>query len=120
MFSEAEFTRRADALMALAHEVCEATDPRYDGYYAKDAEPGCVYHFFEMSITPLQSGGVGYLAKIYHLQDCSCCPIPVFALGRGESAQEALDALESDILGNIPRHSVGDEWKPTLGDLLQA
>lgn len=116
MFSRTEFTRRADEALALAHQFAEQSDPRYDGYYSKDTRPGCVYHFFNMSISPSEDGGVGFIVTILGLEDCSCCPTPIFAIGRGETMGEAFDALVQDI---CPTQTVGDEWKPTLGDLAQ-
>lgn len=119
MFSEAEFTHNVNELLDLAHEVASETDCRYWGYYLNpEGSSGTRYHFFEMGVSPSSEGGVIYFAKIYSEQDCSCCPTPIFAMGQGKSVREALDNLRVDILGNMPAHTVGDEWKPTLGDLM--
>lgn len=69
------------------------------------------YHFFQMSSTPTLKGGVAYTAVIRGLPGWPDSP-PVFALGKGESRQEAMDALLHNlrtdrIVEPIARKSIG-------------
>jgi hypothetical protein len=119
MFSESEFTRYADELLDLAHHVACELHPQYEDWYVDpEGSSGSRYYYFEVSMVPLCEGGVGYFANITEPPDCSCCPAPIFAHGKGNSLQEALDNLQADLLRKLPSYTVGDAWKPTLGDLM--
>jgi hypothetical protein len=122
MFSETQLTKTASELLDLAHQVATETDPlhnrvvSYEDWYSPSNEYRGEY--FEICVAPISEDGVSYFAKIDEPKDCSCCPASTFAYGRGSSLQESLDNLRANILAHMPSHTVGDEWRPTLGDLL--
>ncbi len=92
-----EFIAAVNSALDMAHNLSLDSIYYNDWFIDVDICSNNKYHYFEMGMTISSKGGVEHRAIIYDYEDCSGCPQPIFACGRGESKREAMNNLMADM-----------------------